>query len=55
MAARWKRDSTHGNECRKCNEAAQHAKSQAIVAGSVACTWTEGEHEATMSRRTDNN
>lgn len=49
-ARRWKRDSTHGNECRKCNEAAQAAKSHAIVTGSVACTWTEGEHAATMTR-----
>lgn len=49
-ARRWKRDSTHGNTCRKCNEVAQHAKSQAIVTGAVASTWTEGDHAATMTR-----
>ena len=50
-ARRWKRDSTHGNECRKCNEAAAQAKTHAIVTGSVACTWDDnGEHVATMTR-----
>lgn len=49
-ARRWKRDSTHGNECRKCNEAAAQAKTHAIVTGSGAGTWDDGEHVATMTR-----
>ncbi len=47
---RWKRQSTHDNGCRKCNEAAAQAKTHAIVQGSVACTWTEGDHSATVTR-----
>lgn len=49
-ARRWKRESTHGNECRRCNEAAANAKTNAILNGAQSCTYHAGEHTATMHR-----
>jgi hypothetical protein len=53
-AQRWRKETTHGKGCTYCDKAAAAAKSQAIVSGSVECTYTldypKGYHSATVTR-----
>jgi hypothetical protein len=49
---RWHQTTSHGNRCRKCNEAAAQAKTDAIVRGVDIATFTitQGLHSATVER-----
>lgn len=57
---RWHRTSTHGNRCRKCNKAADYAKTEASVNRADYGTYTldlpDGKHTANVTRpATDTN